>query len=147
MRTRLALLLPLLMLVGCSSATNDSGPPDQRTYPFSFDKVWQAAQDAVPRAWGMPVRTSDIDRGILTFEPRFVTISASSAAWERYGKSAPTGQLRQDLTVFVRRGGGDLTDVTIRIENDRPDAAVNPDEENNHLSRQILDAIEKQLKK
>jgi hypothetical protein len=133
--------------VGCSSSTTDLGPPDQRTYPYSFEKVWQAAQDAVPRAWGMPVRTSDTDRGILTFEPRLVTISASSAAWERYGKSAPTGQVRQDLTVFVRRGGGDLTDVTVRIESDRPDASVNPEEENNHLSRQILEAIDKQLKK
>ncbi len=136
-----ALLSALLALAGCASqAPEPLGPANERVFPASFERVWEAARTAVPSAWGAGVRTADATNGVLTLDPRLI-----GGRMRRNPSGSALGEpVTQQLTVFVARGGDSGTKVSLRLETSTSDEETPSDE---RLERKILDAIDKELKK
>lgn len=148
----------LVGLAACASPAPDTiGPANERSFPATFDRVWEAAQRAVPGAWGQGVRTVDSANGVLIFNPRVVASRppANRMDEERAtagGRLLSPGQVlgqnvSQQLSVYVSRGGGSSTLVTLRLDTDVPSAAGEDNPDNDRMARKILDAVDKELKK
>jgi hypothetical protein len=140
----------LLLAAGCASPAPDTvGPPNERTFPAPFERVWEAAQSAVPGVWGQRARSKDEANGVLIFPPRLIASSAPKT--QEYRLLAPEQtlgqQLTQDLSVYVSRGSESGTRVSVRLEMSSPSSSGDESPGDDRMARKILDAIEKELKK